>query len=158
MFGALTPDELDALAGQFVPASCKRGETLLRRGEVPQAVFLLTAGTAEMTTDEGGTTHVLLRASPGDSVGMIALIIGGPSEVAATALTALEAYRLDKTGIAAALRERPGLGPSLEALAKRGLAWLESEAAAHVDVQVEKPEMLLTRACRCALAARVAEA
>jgi CRP-like cAMP-binding protein len=112
---------------------------------VPDAVFLLTSGTVEMTIEEGGTTRVLLRASPGDSVGMIALITGGPSEVTATALTALEAYRLDKTGIAAALRERPELATSLEALAKRGLAWLRCEAPTHNDMQTERPEMLLSR-------------
>ena len=53
---------------------------------------------------------MLLRASPGDSVGMIALIIGGPSEVTATALTALQAYRLDKAGIADRLARTPGAG------------------------------------------------
>jgi CRP-like cAMP-binding protein len=145
MFGALTSDEQSALAAQFVATTRKGGETLLCKGEVPEAVFLLTSGTVEMTIDEGGPRRVLLRASPGDSVGMIALIIGGPSEVTATALTALEAYRLDKNGIAAALRERPELAASLEALAKRGLAWLRCEAAAHTDMQIERPEMLLTR-------------
>jgi CRP-like cAMP-binding protein len=108
-------------------------------------VFLLISGTVEMKIDTGGPPRVLLRASPGDSVGMIALIIGGPSEVTATALTALEAYRLDKVGIAAALRERPELAASLEALAKRGLAWLRCEAAAHTDTRIEQPEMLLSR-------------
>jgi small-conductance mechanosensitive channel/CRP-like cAMP-binding protein len=145
LFGALTPDEQKVLAARFVPALHRRGETLLRMGEVPDAVYLLTSGTVEMTTNVGGPTHVLLRASPGDSVGMIALITGGPSEVTATALTALGAYRLDKNGIAAALRERPELSSSLEALAKRGLTWLRCEAAAHADMQTEKPEMLLAR-------------
>jgi small-conductance mechanosensitive channel/CRP-like cAMP-binding protein len=145
LFGALTSDEQKALEAYFVPASRRRGETLLRKGEVPEAVFLLTSGTVELTIDEGGPPRVLLRASPGDSVGMIALIVGGASEVTATALTALEAYRLDKTGIAAALRERPELAASLEAQAKRGLAWLRCESAAHTDMQIERPEMLLAR-------------
>jgi CRP-like cAMP-binding protein len=145
LFGALTPDERKVLAARFVPASRRRGETLLRMGEVPEAVYLLTGGTVEITTDVGGPTHVLLRASPGDSVGMIALIVGGPSEATATALTPLDAYRLDKAGIAAALRERPDLAASLEVLAKRGMAWLRCEAAAHTDMQIEKQDMLLTR-------------
>jgi len=145
VFGALTREEQDVLAAHFVPSSCSSGETLLREGAVPEAMFLLSAGTAEMTTSEKGATRVLLRASPGDSVGMIALIVGGPSRAAATALTALEAYRLDKSGIAAALRQRPELAASLETLARRGLAWLECEAAAHEDTQIEQPEMLLSR-------------
>jgi CRP-like cAMP-binding protein len=145
VFGDLTSAEQKALAEQFVPASRRRGETLLLKGEVPNAVFLLTSGTVELTIDEGERTRVLLRASPGDSVGMIALIIGGPSEVTATALTALQAYRLDKAGIATALRERPELAANLEVLAKRGMTWLKCEAAAHTDMQIERSDMLLAR-------------
>ena len=145
-FGGLKPDEQDLLAGQFVACARHCGETLLVEGEEPQALFLLAAGTVEMTKREGGgTPRVLLRASPGDSVGMIALIIGGPSRVTATALTALKTYRLDKAGIAAALRERPELTANLEALAQRGLAWLECEVAAHADPHIERPEMLISR-------------
>src|SRR5262249_6782818 len=96
----------------------------------------------KLTTDEGSPGRVLLRASPGDSVGMIAHIMGGASRATATALTA---YHLDQSGIAAVLREHPELAANLEALAWRSLAWLQCEAAAHVSPHIEKPEMLLSR-------------
>ena len=64
MFGALTSEEQSTLAAQFVATSRKSGETLLCKGQVPEAVFLLTSGTVEMTIDEGGPHRVLLRASP----------------------------------------------------------------------------------------------
>ena len=145
VFGALAPEEQKLLAERFVAAPREHGETLLREGDVPEAVFLLAAGTVELTTSNGHDRHVLMRASPGDSVGMIALIVGGPSQVTATALTALETYRLDKAGISAVLRERPQLAANLEVLAQRGLQWLQCEAAAHQGSQIDKPEMLLSR-------------
>jgi len=143
-FGGLAPDEQKRLAGQFVACSLQRGETLLQRGNEPEALFLLASGTA-MLTDGGLERRVLSYAGPGDSVGMIALILGGPSRFTATAFTALETYRLDKTSLAELLRERPELAVGLEALAQRGLAWLQCETAAHVDAQIEKPEMFLSR-------------
>jgi small-conductance mechanosensitive channel/CRP-like cAMP-binding protein len=145
LFGALTPDERATIAPRFVASSSKRGETLLREGDVPDSVYLLRSGTVEVKAGKDYGKRVLLRASPGDSVGMIALIVGGPSGATATALTPLDAYRLDRAGIADVLRERPELAASMEVLAKRGMAWLQCEAAAHVEMQVEEPEMLLVR-------------
>lgn len=63
----------------------------------------------------------------------------------ATALTRVAAYSLDKADIAKVLRDHPGLATSLEAQAKRGLAWLSCEAAAHEDDGIQHPEMLLAR-------------
>ncbi|HEY4043939.1 MAG TPA: hypothetical protein VGM32_19120 [Rhodopila sp.] len=62
-----------------------------------------------------------------------------------TALTPVQAYRLDKAAIAAVLRCSPGLAASLETQARRGQAWLRCEAAAHAGEQIEKPDMLLNR-------------
>jgi CRP-like cAMP-binding protein len=90
-----------------------------------------------LTGDEGLEKRVLSYASPGDSVGMIALILGGLSHFTATALTVLDTYRLSKAALADVLRERPELAANLEALAQRGLAWLQCEASAHVDAQIE---------------------
>jgi small-conductance mechanosensitive channel/CRP-like cAMP-binding protein len=146
MFGALAPEERGLFAEHFVPVTWEKGETLIREGEMPEAVFLLSAGTVEVSRGEGNRRQVLLFASPGDSLGMIGLITGMASFVTDTALTPVAAYRLDKTGIAAVLRIRPGLQGSLEAQAKRGQAWLRCEAAAHQQEQMmQKPDMLLTR-------------
>jgi CRP-like cAMP-binding protein len=112
---------------------------------MPEALFLLAAGTVEVAHGEGARKRVLLRASPGDSVGMISLITGTASIATSTALTPVSAYRLEKAGIAAVLRACPAVATSLEAQAKRGLAWLQCEAAAHQADQIEKPEMLIAR-------------
>lgn len=145
VFGALGADERTLLADQFVAVARDTGDTLLRQGEMPDTLFLLASGTVELTRAEGATERVLLRASPGDSVGMISLITGAASVATATALTPVTAYSLDKTAIATIFRASPTLGDSLEAQAKRGLAWFRCEAAAHEDESLAKPEMLRAR-------------
>jgi small-conductance mechanosensitive channel/CRP-like cAMP-binding protein len=146
MFGALAPEERGLFAEHFVPVGLEKGETLIREGEMPEAVFVLSGGTVEVARGEGNRRRVLLCASPGDSLGMIGLITGIASFVTATALTPVTAYRLDSTAIAAVLRIRPELKGSLEAQAKRGHAWLRCEAAAHEQEQMmQKPDMLLAR-------------
>ena len=145
VFGSLAPDEQALLAGHFVAVAWDAGETLVRQGDMPESLFLVAAGTVELTHAEGVSTRVLLRASPGDSVGMIGLIAGTTSVATATALTPVAAYSLDKAAIATVLRASPGLGDSLEAQATRGQAWLRCEAAAHEDELLAKPEMLRAR-------------
>jgi small-conductance mechanosensitive channel/CRP-like cAMP-binding protein len=145
VFGELAPDEQELLVGRFTACSLECGETLLQQGKEPEALFLMASGTAVQTNGAGSERRVLSYATPGDSVGMIALIIGGPSHVTATALTTLDTYRLNKVVLADVLRERPELATHLEALAKRGLAWLQCEAPAHIDAQIGKPEIFLSR-------------
>ncbi len=144
-FGSLAAGEQAALAARFTRVACEPGETLIRQGELPEVVFLIAAGTVEITRDEGMGKRVLLRASPGDSVGMMALISGVESLVTATALTPVVAHSLDKDSIAAVLRDHPALAASLEAQAERGKVWLQCETAAHENEQIERPEMLLAR-------------
>jgi small-conductance mechanosensitive channel/CRP-like cAMP-binding protein len=145
LFGPLAPDERALLGEHFVSVTREPGETLIREGRMPEALFLLAAGTVELTRGEGVGKHVLLRSSPGDSVGTLALITERAALLTATALTPVTAYSLDKAAIATVLRARPGLATSLEAQAKRGQAWLRCEAAAHDNEQIEKPDMLLSR-------------
>lgn len=66
LFGPLAPEERALLAEHFVAVVRERGETLMREGEVPETMFLLAAGTVELTRREGAGKRVLLRASPGD--------------------------------------------------------------------------------------------
>jgi small-conductance mechanosensitive channel len=145
LFGPLTPEERGLFTEHFVSISREQGETLLREGEMPDAVYLLSGGAIELTQGSGAGRRVIRRASPGDSVGMMALITGSPLSSTATALTRVTAYSLNKDAIAALLRSRPGLMSSLETQAKRGQAWLQCEVEAHEQQEIAKPYMLLDR-------------
>jgi CRP-like cAMP-binding protein len=146
MFGALTPEERGLFAEHLAPVAWERGETLVREGESPQAVFLLASGTVEVARGEGDRKRVLLRASPGDSIGMTGLIAGTGALATATALTPVTAYSLSTAAIATVLRIRPEVARSLEAQAKRGPLWLRCEASAHdQEPMMDKPDLLLQR-------------
>ena len=145
LFGPLTPEERGLFAEHFVAISREQGETLLREGEMPDAVYLLGSGTIELAPGSGVGRRVVLRASPGDSVGMMALITGSPLLSTATALTPVTAYSLHKEATAAVLRVRPQLASGLEAQAKLGLAWLRCEVDAHEHRETAKSDMMLDR-------------
>jgi small-conductance mechanosensitive channel/CRP-like cAMP-binding protein len=145
LFGPFAAEEQALLGEHFVAVTHEPGETLIREGEIPEALFLLATGTVELAHGKDAGKQVLVRASPGDSIGTLALITGRGALLTATALTAVTAYSLDKAAIAAVLRARPALATSLEAQAKRGQAWLRCEAAAHKNEQIERPDMLLSR-------------
>ena len=145
LFGVIEPAERDLLAAYFTPQWLPRGATLIREGEMPEALFLLASGTAEITRDEPDGPRVVYRMSPGESLGTVGLISGAPYTATATALTAIKAYRLGKADIAMALKVRPQLAAALEMLVQRGQEALRRSAAAQQDVQLDQPELFLPR-------------
>jgi small-conductance mechanosensitive channel len=145
LLGQLPDDERHVFAEHFVAKTFEAGETLVRQNDVPKVVFMIASGTVELTRDGDLGPHVLMRASPGDSISAMALIAGMPSPFTATALTPVSTYRLEADSIAAALRKQPALATSLEAQAKRGPAWLRCEAEVHEEVLSGPPDMLLSR-------------
>ncbi len=145
LFGVIEPAERDLLAEYFTPQWLQRGATLIREGDMPEALFLLASGTAEITRDGPDGPRVVYRMSPGESLGTVGLISGTPYTATATALTAVKAYRLDKADIATALKVRPQMAAALEGLVQRGQEALRRSAAAQQDVQLDQPELFLPR-------------
>jgi hypothetical protein len=70
LFGPLTAEEQTLIRDHVVAVTREPGETLIREGEMPEALFLLSAGTLDLTQGQGADKRVLSRASPGDSVGV----------------------------------------------------------------------------------------
>jgi small-conductance mechanosensitive channel/CRP-like cAMP-binding protein len=145
LFGSLTGDQRAKVAEHLVRTTREPGETLIREGEVPAALFLLASGSVEVAQGDGADRQVLLRASPGDTVGMITLMTGTAAQITATARTPLVAYSLDKGDISTLLQKCPELASEWETQAKRGEAWLRCEAAAHENDPTQKPDMMLVR-------------
>ena len=79
------------------------------------------------------------------ALGAISLITEAPYAVAATALTPVKAFRLDRAAITAAIAERPSLTEGLEELARRGQAAISADLAAARDHRDERPDLFLSR-------------
>jgi CRP/FNR family transcriptional regulator, cyclic AMP receptor protein len=122
LFGALSQEELDRVAGVCEELEIAEGTTLVREGDFGHAVFAITSGTAEVV-HEGAVVNTL---GPGDWFGEIAVMSGGrrsASVVATSPLTLVtvfnrEIWRLEREApeIAVALRatidERLGAAPT----------------------------------------------
>jgi CRP/FNR family cyclic AMP-dependent transcriptional regulator len=110
LFGALSQEQLDRIAGACEELEIADGTTLVREGDFGHAVFAITSGTADVVR-EGAVVNTL-RA--GDWFGEIAVMSGGrrsASVVATSPLTLVtifnrEIWRLEREApeIAAALR------------------------------------------------------
>ena len=60
-------------------------------------------------------------------------------------MTPVEAYRLDKAGLAAAIAAEPALPACLEVVAARGLTAMRADATTQSDSQLDRPEVFLAR-------------
>ena len=145
LFSVIAPEQRDLLAEHFNTIWLQPGQTLIQEGGMPEALYVIASGTAEITINEPNGPHIVHRMSPGESLGAIGLITGSPYGATATALTPLKAYRLDKDAIAAAIKVQPALADGLEALAQRGQEALRRDAAAHETEKQRHPEMLLSK-------------
>jgi small-conductance mechanosensitive channel/CRP-like cAMP-binding protein len=145
MLGPLAPDERGLFAEHFEAVHFDTGDIIVQQNDQPDAVFLIARGTVDVTRTDAHGTRVLLRASPADTIGAMAMILSMPALFTATALTPVAAYRIDKVSIAAVMRIRPELSKSFEAQAQRGGAWIRCETEAQTDKNIGRPDMLLTR-------------
>lgn len=98
----LQRDELEAIADVGETVSFDGGQTIVRRGDAGDAMYVLLAGTAQV--DVGGRYHDL-RA--GDFFGEMAVITGRPRGATVRATDRVAALRIPADGFQAFLLEHP---------------------------------------------------
>lgn len=145
LFGVMAQAERDLLADRFQPQWLQPGDTLIREGETPDALFLIASGTAEMSIREPAGSRVVYRMSPGESLGAIGLITGVAYKVTATALTEMKAFRLDKVDVAVAIRLKPELALAFEIVAQRSQDAIGRRTATREDAPLDHGEIFLSR-------------
>lgn len=101
LFRGMTDRSITAIVDLAQMASFEPGATLTREGERGDSFLVLTAGTATVT-QQGRPIRTL---GPGDFLGEIALIDGGPRTATVTADTALEAIVIDRDGFGRLMNE-----------------------------------------------------
>ena len=143
LFGDLDARQRDLLEARFGVLWLQEGDRLIRQGDMPEGLFMIASGVAEITIEGPAGPRVVYRMSPGESLGAIGVITGAPFSATATALTAMKVYRLDRKEIAAAILAEPSLAASLDGVARRGQAALRRSVAANDDAQSAHPDMFL---------------
>jgi small-conductance mechanosensitive channel/CRP-like cAMP-binding protein len=145
LFGMIEKAQRDLLASHFKTIGLQPGETLIREGAAPDALYIMASGAVEITVTEATGPRIVAHMRPGESIGAIGLITGSNYGATATAVTPVKAYRLDKDSIAEAIKLQPALAKGLEVLAQRGRAALSKDAAAHAEDRLGESEMFLSR-------------
>jgi small-conductance mechanosensitive channel/CRP-like cAMP-binding protein len=146
LFGMIPAAQRDLLASHFETIGLQTGETLIRQGAEPDALYVLASGAVEISVPgPAGEPRVVAHMLPGESIGAIGLITGAQYAASATAVTPVKAYRLDKDALAEAIRMEPALVKGLETLAQRGQHALRRDAAAGEEDRHGGSEMFLSR-------------
>ncbi|HLZ67408.1 MAG TPA: mechanosensitive ion channel family protein [Aliidongia sp.] len=145
VFHFLDEDLRSAIAAKLKSRKLKVGEVILRQDDPSHALYLIAAGTIEVTRIEKGASHVVTRLSPGDSVGAVGLLTGAHNAATATALTLASVYFLERTELSETLAAHPKLQEVLDALARRGEEMLQQDSAAHREAAALPPGQFLDR-------------
>jgi CRP-like cAMP-binding protein len=145
VFHFLGEDLRAAIAAKLKPKKLEVGEVILRQDEQSHALYLIAAGTIEVTRIEKGASHIVARLSPGNSVGAVGLLTGAHDAATATALTLASVYLLERAELSETLAAHPKLQEALDALARRREEMLQQDSAAHQEVAALPPGQFLDR-------------
>jgi len=141
-FHFLDEGERVSLAAQLEEVQFPEGQALFNYGEPGDCLYVIRSGKAEVFfKDDTGTRIVLEVAGPGDVVGELSLLDGGPRSASVLVTEALDALRLDRGDLDQFLRRHPAaaidllgaMGRRLRVSAER----LRHTASRNVNVEAE---------------------
>lgn len=105
---ALAKEVQEALFGRGEKRSYRARAVLMRRGDAATSMFVVHSGRAEISlTTSLGHRSILGIASPGDFLGDIACLDGGPRSADVIALDPMEVLIIQRRDVMAALRDDP---------------------------------------------------
>lgn len=116
LLAACTNRELAEVASLTVPATLPAGTVLTREGQTGGLAYVIESGTAEVRRGD----RRVATLGPGDVVGELSLIDGGPRTATVRATSDVEALEITTRDLQRLLRDAPRLRRSLlQALAAR---------------------------------------
>ena len=118
IFASLEPAERARLAAELETLELKRGDVLVRQGEVADALYIVVTGRFAVTLD--GRRQLVAELGPGQPIGEIAFLAGGARTATVTALRDSLVLRLGRADFEALCAKSPGIWRALTvALASR---------------------------------------
>jgi small-conductance mechanosensitive channel/CRP-like cAMP-binding protein len=142
LFHALTPEERAFVSSHLTYAPFAAGETCTRQGAIAHWLYVLVSGKVEIRRHvEGGTlAKVVATLEAPTFFGEMGLMTGEHRTADVVAVTDVECYRLDKTGLQRVLEERPEAAEQFsKTLAKRRVDLIA--AAEGLDAEAAKLRM-----------------
>ena len=113
-FVHLVPEGLRPLVCQmFRPVRFDFGDEIVREGDPPDAMYVLTGGSARVLRERSGVEITLRHLGPGAAFGEPALIAGGPRTATVRASEPTSALRLGRDAFDAVIELHPEIGDAL---------------------------------------------
>jgi CRP-like cAMP-binding protein len=110
LFRRFAADDLAALGEIAVPKSWASGATIFQRGDEGDGMIVVTDGRVRLSLlAHNGREISLKHAGPGEILGEIALLDGGPRSADATAMTRTHGSFVPRAGFQRLIDRRPGL-------------------------------------------------
>jgi NTE family protein len=110
---AVSPDHAAAVLGALQPVVCRGGDWLFRQGDAGDSLYLLARGRLQVwiaSEDRGELRESLVaEVAPGETVGEISLLTGGPRSASLRAVRDSLLLRMDGTAFDRLGREQPQL-------------------------------------------------
>lgn len=121
MFSELDPEDLDLIAQATTEEVYEPGAPIFTEGEVGEEMLVIVEGSAVVTVPEGSSTRLIEEYGPGDHVGELSLLAGGPRSANVHAgETGVRGLALTANDLLTVLEERPTVAVGmLGTLAKR---------------------------------------
>ncbi|MFO1376620.1 MAG: patatin-like phospholipase family protein [Steroidobacteraceae bacterium] len=103
----LAPGVIDEIAAEISWFTLPGGSTLFDRGEPPDAIYFVTAGSLGVMPAEDGATRPLARLGAGESVGEMGMISGRPRSARVVAMRDTVLGRLSREAFTTVLLRHP---------------------------------------------------
>jgi signal transduction histidine kinase len=114
LFRHTQPDEVEFVRAHSESQQAPAGTILFREGELGDGLYILHAGTIDISVaSPTDREYLLMRLEPGDHFGEMAVFDGGPRSASAKALTAVELTFVPAATVTALLQRSPQLAASL---------------------------------------------
>ncbi|HEY4252682.1 MAG TPA: cyclic nucleotide-binding domain-containing protein [Roseomonas sp.] len=133
LFAALQDEERQLLAETATVRRFRKGEVVVRQGEMLSSLMIMRKGVLVMTRDAGHGEAEIGRLAPGDCFGETGLLAGMGEAGSLRALTPVIVYEIDQASFAPLLQDRPGMAEELALSLSRRVAASQGAAAGHGD-------------------------
>src|SRR4051812_26201208 len=98
LLSSLDAEQLAVLSDACVARDVPAGDTVFRKGDPGDGLYIVESGTLDAVLDEGtGSEHVISRFVPGDFFGEMALLTGQPRSATVRARSEARLLTLPKT-------------------------------------------------------------
>jgi len=131
IFADLDPAERMRLAAELETMTLKRGDTLVRQGETADALYIVVTGRFAVTIE--GRRQVIAELGPGQPIGEIAFLAGGPRTATVTAMRDSLVLRLKRAEFEELSAKSPSIWRTLTVTMARRVAEANVERAAPPD-------------------------